>query len=82
MSAEEERLWSILRANSLDFNAWTALIEETEKVAEAYVLKENGNLLELVDTRIGSDCNIDEVLMDMINIALLRTMILSDKTRY
>ncbi|TYH91527.1 hypothetical protein ES332_A13G122100v1 [Gossypium tomentosum] len=34
MSAEEERLWSILRANSLDFNAWTALIEETEKVAE------------------------------------------------
>ncbi|KAK5771725.1 hypothetical protein PVK06_047967 [Gossypium arboreum] len=82
MSAEEERLWSILRANSLDFNAWTALIEETEKVAEAHVLKENGNLLELVDTRIGSDCNIDEVLMDMINIALLRTMILSDKTRF
>ncbi|KAK8335203.1 hypothetical protein V6Z11_A09G038400 [Gossypium hirsutum] len=39
------------------------------------------NLLELVDTRIGSDCNIDEVLMDMINIALLQTMILSDKTR-
>ncbi|TYH01201.1 hypothetical protein ES288_A09G038500v1 [Gossypium darwinii] len=74
MSVEEERLWSILRANSLDFNAWTALIEETEKVAEAHVLKENGNL-------IGSDCNIDEVLMDMINIALLQTMILSDKTR-
>ncbi|KAG8477807.1 hypothetical protein CXB51_027768 [Gossypium anomalum] len=34
MSGEEDRLWSILRANSLDFNAWTALIEETEKVAE------------------------------------------------
>ncbi|KAG8491208.1 hypothetical protein CXB51_014353 [Gossypium anomalum] len=34
MSAEKERLWSILRANSLDFNAWTSLIEETEKVAE------------------------------------------------
>nr|KJB10035.1 hypothetical protein B456_001G181500 [Gossypium raimondii] len=39
MSAEEERLWSILRANSLDFNAWTVLIEETEKVAENNILK-------------------------------------------
>ncbi|PPS02464.1 hypothetical protein GOBAR_AA18205 [Gossypium barbadense] len=38
----------------------------------AHVLKENGTLLELVDTRIGSDCNIDEV-MAMINIALLCT---------
>ncbi|KAG4177188.1 hypothetical protein ERO13_A11G288400v2 [Gossypium hirsutum] len=38
----------------------------------AHVLKENGSLLELVDTRIGSDCNIDEV-MAMINIALLCT---------
>ena len=36
MSAEEDRLWSIVRANSLDFNAWTALIEETEKIAEVY----------------------------------------------
>lgn len=34
VSAEEDRLWNIVRANSLDFNAWTALIEETEKVAE------------------------------------------------
>ncbi|XP_042503002.1 uncharacterized protein LOC122080164 [Macadamia integrifolia] len=34
LSAEAERLWSIVKANSLDFNAWTALIEETEKVAE------------------------------------------------
>lgn len=34
LSAEEERLWSIVRANSLDFDAWTALIEETEKAAE------------------------------------------------
>ncbi|KDP26468.1 hypothetical protein JCGZ_17626 [Jatropha curcas] len=33
MSSEEERLWSIVRANSLDFDAWTALIDETEKVA-------------------------------------------------
>ncbi|MBA0561684.1 hypothetical protein Golob_018486 [Gossypium lobatum] len=38
----------------------------------AHVLKENGSLLELVDTRIGSDCNIDEVMV-MINIALLCT---------
>lgn len=37
MSAEEERLWNIVRANSLDFNAWTALVEETEKVAVAEV---------------------------------------------
>ncbi|KAL6982566.1 hypothetical protein U1Q18_041016, partial [Sarracenia purpurea var. burkii] len=35
LSAEEERLWSIVRANSLDFNAWTSLIEEAEKMAEA-----------------------------------------------
>ncbi|GLU07813.1 hypothetical protein SLE2022_247590 [Rubroshorea leprosula] len=39
MSGEEERLWNIVRANSLDFNAWTALIEETEKVAESNILK-------------------------------------------
>ncbi|KAM7496144.1 hypothetical protein LguiA_020558 [Lonicera macranthoides] len=37
--AEEERLWSIVRANSLEFNAWTALIEETEKMAVDNVLK-------------------------------------------
>ncbi|XP_015901156.2 pre-mRNA-processing factor 39-1 isoform X3 [Ziziphus jujuba] len=39
MSAEEERLWNIVRTNSLDFNSWTALIEETEKVAENNILK-------------------------------------------
>ncbi|KAK8272577.1 hypothetical protein V6Z11_D11G342600 [Gossypium hirsutum] len=38
----------------------------------AHVLKENGNLLELVDTRIGSDCHKNEV-MTMINVALLCT---------
>ncbi|XP_022771327.1 uncharacterized protein LOC111314339 isoform X8 [Durio zibethinus] len=39
MSGEEDRLWSIVRANSLNFNAWTTLIEETEKVAENNILK-------------------------------------------
>ncbi|XP_024018416.1 pre-mRNA-processing factor 39 isoform X1 [Morus notabilis] len=39
MSTEEERLWNIVKANSLDFNTWTALIEETEKVAENNILK-------------------------------------------
>ncbi|XVE72864.1 hypothetical protein DITRI_Ditri11bG0072400 [Diplodiscus trichospermus] len=39
MSGEEDRLWSIVGANSLDFNAWTSLIEETEKVAENNILK-------------------------------------------
>lgn len=39
LSAEEERLWSIVRANSLEFDAWTALIEETEKVAEGHISK-------------------------------------------
>ncbi|KAB1670776.1 hypothetical protein [Gossypium barbadense] len=38
----------------------------------ALVLKENGNLLEFVDTRIGSDCDKNEV-MTMINVALLCT---------
>ncbi|ESQ44610.1 hypothetical protein EUTSA_v10003154mg [Eutrema salsugineum] len=33
LSPEEERLWKIVRANTLQFNAWTALIEETEKIA-------------------------------------------------
>ncbi|KAK9140625.1 hypothetical protein Scep_010306 [Stephania cephalantha] len=39
LSPEEERLWSIIRINSLDFSAWTALIEETEKVAEGNIIK-------------------------------------------
>ncbi|XP_022954297.1 pre-mRNA-processing factor 39-like isoform X1 [Cucurbita moschata] len=39
LSAEEDRLWNIVRASSLDFNAWTSLIEETEKVAEDNILK-------------------------------------------
>ncbi|KAG6748931.1 hypothetical protein POTOM_048869 [Populus tomentosa] len=39
MSAEEDRLWSIVKANSLDFDAWTALIDETEKVAGDKILK-------------------------------------------
>ncbi|KAL7601288.1 hypothetical protein Lser_V15G27060 [Lactuca serriola] len=39
LSPEEERLWSIVNTNSLDFTAWTALIEETEKTAEDNILK-------------------------------------------
>ncbi|KAL3531190.1 hypothetical protein ACH5RR_010512 [Cinchona calisaya] len=39
LSAEEERLWSIVRANSLDFNAWIALLEETEKMSEGNIMK-------------------------------------------
>ncbi|XP_076942768.1 pre-mRNA-processing factor 39-1-like [Bidens hawaiensis] len=39
LSPEEERLWSIVNANSFEFNAWTALIEETEKTAEDNILK-------------------------------------------
>lgn len=37
LSPEEERLWNIVRANSLEFNAWTALIEETERIAQVFV---------------------------------------------
>ncbi|CAH1442183.1 unnamed protein product [Lactuca virosa] len=39
LSPEEDRLWNMVKAYSLDFNAWTALIEETEKTSEANVLK-------------------------------------------
>ncbi|PWA80322.1 tetratricopeptide repeat (TPR)-like superfamily protein [Artemisia annua] len=39
LSPEEERLWNIVNANSLDFNGWTALIEETERIAEDNILK-------------------------------------------
>ncbi|XP_044491954.1 pre-mRNA-processing factor 39-like isoform X3 [Mangifera indica] len=39
MSGEEDRLWSIVKANSSDFNAWTTLLEETEKLAEDNILK-------------------------------------------
>jgi pre-mRNA-processing factor 39 len=39
ISSEEDRLWNIVRANSMDFNAWTTLIEETEKVAEDNIEK-------------------------------------------
>ncbi|KAJ8467807.1 hypothetical protein OPV22_030359 [Ensete ventricosum] len=38
-SAEEDRLWNMVRANCLDFNSWIALIEETEKVAENNIVK-------------------------------------------
>ncbi|GMI79500.1 LysM RLK1-interacting kinase 1 [Hibiscus trionum] len=54
-------------------NTSNRLMEEPFYLLDyAHVLKENGNLLDLVDTRIGSDCNIDEV-MAMINIGLLCT---------
>ncbi|KAK0581772.1 hypothetical protein LWI29_017743 [Acer saccharum] len=39
MSGEEDRLWSIVKANSSDFNSWTALLEETEKLAEDNIVK-------------------------------------------
>ncbi|KAK6164416.1 hypothetical protein DH2020_001280 [Rehmannia glutinosa] len=39
LCAEEERLWSIVTTNSLDFDAWTALIEETERMSEGNILK-------------------------------------------
>ncbi|CAI9107553.1 OLC1v1006930C1 [Oldenlandia corymbosa var. corymbosa] len=39
LSTEEERLWSIVRANSLDFTAWTALIDETERMSEGNIGK-------------------------------------------
>ncbi|KAL0724059.1 hypothetical protein Bca4012_038658 [Brassica carinata] len=39
LSPEEERLWSIVRANSSEFNAWTALIEETERIAQENIAK-------------------------------------------
>ncbi|KAL4588018.1 hypothetical protein LXL04_000896 [Taraxacum kok-saghyz] len=39
LSPEEERLWSIVNTNSLDFTAWTSLIEETEKTSENNILK-------------------------------------------
>ncbi|XP_042394457.1 pre-mRNA-processing factor 39-like isoform X1 [Zingiber officinale] len=38
-SAEEERLWNLVQVNCLDFNAWTSLIDETEKVAENDIIK-------------------------------------------
>lgn len=47
LSAEEERLWSIVRTNSLDFNAWTALIEETERIWE--VCKVDFPMLKFLD---------------------------------
>uniref|UniRef100_A0A2P2MLV3 Pre-mRNA-processing factor 39-like isoform X1 n=2 Tax=Rhizophora mucronata TaxID=61149 RepID=A0A2P2MLV3_RHIMU len=39
MSSEEENLWTAVKANSLDFDLWTRLIEETEKVAGDKILK-------------------------------------------
>ncbi|KAL8530185.1 hypothetical protein ACS0TY_007302 [Phlomoides rotata] len=39
LSAEEERLWSIVTTNSLDFDAWTALIDETERMSEGNISK-------------------------------------------
>ncbi|CAH8320380.1 unnamed protein product [Eruca vesicaria subsp. sativa] len=39
LSPEEEHLWSIVRANSSEFNTWTALIEETERIAQDNIAK-------------------------------------------
>ncbi|KAG6434560.1 hypothetical protein SASPL_106198 [Salvia splendens] len=39
LSAEEERLWSIVTTNSLDFDAWTTLIDETERTSEGNISK-------------------------------------------
>ncbi|CAN8295709.1 unnamed protein product [Cochlearia groenlandica] len=39
LSPEEERLWIIVKANSVEFNAWTALIEETERIAQDNIAK-------------------------------------------
>ncbi|XP_020867264.1 pre-mRNA-processing factor 39 isoform X3 [Arabidopsis lyrata subsp. lyrata] len=39
LSPEEERLWNIVRANSSEFNAWTALIDETERIAQDNIAK-------------------------------------------
>lgn len=41
LSAEEERLWSIVTTNSLDFDAWTALIDETERMSEVCLMDSN-----------------------------------------
>lgn len=35
LTAEEERLWSVVKENAADFNAWTALITETEKLVSS-----------------------------------------------
>ncbi|XP_073142217.1 pre-mRNA-processing factor 39-1 isoform X1 [Henckelia pumila] len=38
-SEEEDRLWSIVTTNSMDFNAWTSLVEETERMSEGNINK-------------------------------------------
>ena len=40
-TSEEERLWAVVKENAADFNAWTLLIQETEKLVrhdELFVL--------------------------------------------
>lgn len=32
LTSEEERLWSAVKENAADFNSWTVLIQETEKL--------------------------------------------------
>ncbi|XP_010523168.1 PREDICTED: pre-mRNA-processing factor 39-like [Tarenaya hassleriana] len=39
LPSEEERLWNIIRVNPQDFNAWTALLDETEKTSEDNIAK-------------------------------------------
>ncbi|KAL6582895.1 hypothetical protein OROMI_004973 [Orobanche minor] len=38
LSAKEERLWSIVTTDSLDFDAWTDLIDETESTVEVLAI--------------------------------------------
>lgn len=32
LTPEEEKLWSVVKENAADFNSWTLLITETEKL--------------------------------------------------
>ncbi|KAL6582904.1 hypothetical protein OROMI_004982 [Orobanche minor] len=42
LSAKEERLWSIVTTDSLDFDAWTDLIDETESTVEVLAFQSTG----------------------------------------
>ncbi|KAL5990333.1 hypothetical protein ACLOJK_011231 [Asimina triloba] len=72
ISTEEDRLWSNVRANCLDFDSWTALIQETEKISEKHVARDKPTFLSIVDKN-------EAVLSMMVGLDIIKKIMIDPK---